>query len=416
MRLSALPKTNFLCKINIAYAGKVRFKDFSGFCGDIPEDNKMKFQYNLPVNLIFGRGRINEIGAICSRYGKRALVVTGKNSTKKSGLLDRTLALLHAEGLETVVFDKVEQNPTTTVTLQGAVVAKSEKIDVVIGLGGGSIMDAAKAIAFMASNEGDINDYIFAIKASDKALPLILAPTTCGTGSEGNGFAVLSNPETFDKKSLRCNAIIAKASIIDPELMETMPKELLATVGFDALCHNMEAYLSAVGQPMTNVLALEGMRLIVQNLPEVYSDCGSKDAWDALTWGSTLGGMVINNAGLTAPHGMEHPASGLRNIVHGKGLAALTPVIIEESISGAPEKFALISKLLGGRDAGDCALRLRQFLSFLNLTTTLGELGIEEGDIDWMSENCIKISAAAIANNPVLFTLADIKRIYKIAL
>jgi len=376
----------------------------------------MKFQYNLPVNLLFGRGRISEIGAQTARYGKKALVVTGRNSTKKSGLLDKTLQYLQDAGVETVVYDQVDQNPLTTTAEYGAAYAQKNVCDVIVGLGGGSIMDAAKAIAFIAVNDGDINDYIFGRKVSDKALPLILVPTTCGTGSEGNGFAVLSNPETFDKKSLRCNAIVAKASIIDPELMETMPKELLATVGFDALCHNMEAYLSSAGQPMTDILSLEGMKLIAQNLPKVYSDYGNKDAWDAVTWGSTIGGMVINMAGLTAPHGMEHPASGLRNITHGKGLAALTPVIIEESISGAPEKFAVISGILGGRDEKDCAFQIREFLRSLDLTTSLKQLGIKAEDIPWMTKNCMKISTAGIANNPVVFSSDDIKRIYKKAL
>lgn len=377
---------------------------------------EMKFQYNLPVNLLFGRGRISEIGVISSKYGKKALIVTGRSSTKKSGLLDKTLKLLKDAGLEALVFDEVEQNPTTTTVYEGAARAQSEDCDVIVGLGGGSIMDAAKAIAFMAVNEGDINDYIFGRKVSEKTLPLILSTTTCGTGSEGNGFAVISNPDTFDKKSLRCNAIIAKASIIDPELMETMPKELLATVGFDALCHNMEAYLSSIGQPITDMMALEGIRLIAQFLPRVYSDYGDKDAWDAVSWGATIGGMVINTAGVTAPHGMEHPASGLRNITHGKGLAALTPVIYEESISGAPEKFAVISRLLGGRDESDCVLKLRELLSFLNLTTSLGQLGVREDDLDWMSENCMKVSLAGITNHPVVFNLADIKRLYRKAL
>ena len=204
----------------------------------------MNFNYNLPVNLVFGRKRTDELGRICSMYGKKALIVTGRNSTKKSGLLDRAVNLLKNKGIQCVVFDKVQQNPLTTTAYEGAEIAKSEKCDVVIGLGGGSIMDAAKAIAFIALNDGDISEYIFGKRVSEKALPIILVPTTCGTGSEGNGFAVLTNPQNGDKKSLRCNAIVAKASIIDPELMMTMPKHILASVGFDALCHNMEEFLS----------------------------------------------------------------------------------------------------------------------------------------------------------------------------
>lgn len=376
----------------------------------------MKFNYNLPVNLVFGRGRVSEIGTLSKEYGKKALIVTGKNSTKKSGLLDRVSSYLKEAGMETAVFDKVSQNPLTTTAEEGVSVAKQENCDVVIGLGGGSIMDCAKAIAFLSVNEGDINDYIFNRKVSDKALPLVLVPTTCGTGSEGNGFAVLTNPETGDKKSLRCNAIIAKVSIIDSELMETMPKHVLSTVGFDALCHSMEAYLSKVGQPLTDGMSIEAMKLIGKYLVAVYEGSKEEEAWDAITWASTLGGMVINAAGVTLPHGMEHPASGLKDIVHGRGLAALTPVITEASIKGAPEKYAVISQCLGGKDETDCVDTIRKLLEKLELTTTLSEQGITEADIPWMSENCFKVSAAGIANHPVVFSKEEIQKLYRKAL
>ena len=376
----------------------------------------MKFNYHLPVNLVFGRGRVAKLGSIAKTYGKKALIVTGKGSTKKSGLLDRAVKYLEEAGLESVLFDNVSQNPLTTTAMEGAEFAKENGCDVVVALGGGSIMDCAKAIAFLAVNDGDINDYIFNRLVSDVALPLILVPTTCGTGSEGNGFAVLTNPDNGDKKSLRCNAIVAKASIIDSELMETMPKHILASVGFDALCHCMEAYISKIAQPMTDMLALQGMELIGANLLKVYQGNGDAEAWDAVTWASTIGGMVINTAGVTVPHGMEHPASGLRNIVHGRGLAALTPPVIEESIKGAPEKFAAISRCLGGKDETDCADRVRQLLKDIDLATTLSEQGILPEDIDWMVENCFKVSAAGIANHPVTFDREDIKRLYEKAM
>ena len=365
---------------------------------------------------MFGRGRVAELGSIAKTYGKKALIVTGKGSTKKSGLLDRAVKYLEEAGLESVLFDNVSQNPLTTTAMEGAEFAKENGCDMVVALGGGSIMDCAKAIAFLAVNDGDINDYIFNRLESDVALPLILVPTTCGTGSEGNGFAVLTNPDNGDKKSLRCNAIVAKASIIDSELMETMPKHILASVGFDALCHCMEAYISKIAQPMTDMLALQGMELIGANLLKVYQGNGDAEAWDAVTWASTIGGMVINTAGVTVPHGMEHPASGLRNIVHGRGLAALTPPVIEESIKGAPEKFAAISRCLGGKDETDCADRVRQLLKDIDLATTLSEQGILPEDIDWMVENCFKVSAAGIANHPVTFDREDIKRLYEKAM
>ncbi|GAA0078428.1 iron-containing alcohol dehydrogenase [Clostridium sp. CTA-5] len=372
----------------------------------------MEFNYNLPVNLLFGRGKINQIGNEVAKYGKKVLIVTGKNSTKKSGLLDKTINLLKQAKIEVEVFDKVAQNPLTTTVYEGVEVVKTTGCDVILGLGGGSIMDAAKSIAFSAKNPGDISDYIFGIKQGTEALPIILVPTTCGTGSEGNSFSVLTNPETKDKKSLRTNAIIAKASIVDPELMVTMPKHIIASVGFDALAHNMEAYLSKIGQPLTDMKALYGIKLIAENLPKVYNDQTDLDAWEKVSLGSTLGGMVIGVAGVTAPHGLEHPASGLRDIVHGKGLAALTPIIVEKSWQSDVEKYTNISKLLGGTNAEDCSDAIRNFLKKIDLNITLSELGIEEKDIDWMAENCMKVSKPSITNHPKEFTLEEIKDIY----
>ncbi len=376
----------------------------------------MEFQYRLPVNLIFGTGKISELGPWTAKYGKKALIVTGRNSTKKSGLLEKSVSLLKDAGVESVVFDEVEPNPLSTTAAKGAVLANREGCDVIVGLGGGSIMDAAKAVAFLAKNDVDIWEYIFRRKFSDKALPLILVPTTCGTGSEGNGYAVLSNPENGDKKSLAGDMIIAKASIIDPMLMTTMPKPVLASVGFDALCHCMEAFVSTKAQPLSDMTALEGMRLIAESLPRVYRDYSDSESWEKLTLGSTLGGMSIYVTPVTAPHGMEHPASGKRNIVHGKGLAALTPVITEESISGAPEKYAAISKILGGTSEKDCADRIRELLRSIDLCVTLGEQGVKEEDVDWMAENCLKVSSGGIASHPVVFGLEDLKRIYRKAL
>lgn len=374
------------------------------------------FKYFLPVNIEFGSGKVAKAGELTKPYGKKALIVTGHSSAKKSGLYDKVKDSLKAEGIDSVLFDKVAQNPLTTTAAEGAAFAKENGCDVVVAIGGGSIMDCAKAIAFLAVNDGDVSDYIFGKKASDTALPIILIPTTCGTGSEGNGFAVLTNPDNGDKKSLRCNAIVAKVSIVDPECMMTMPKHVLASVGFDALCHNMEAYTSKIAQPFTDALSLYAVDLIAHNLVDVYKGTGSKESWEKITLASTIGGMVINTAGVTLAHGMEHPASGLKDIVHGKGLAALTPTIIEASYQGAPEKFAKLAKLFGGEKAEDLAGKVRELLEAIELTCTLSDLGIEEKDIPWMAENCMKVSAPSIANNPVVFSQEEIAEIYKKAL
>ena len=376
----------------------------------------MDFNYFLPVNIVFGCGKVNQAGTLAKPYGKRALIVTGRSSAKKSGLYDKVKNSLEAEGIETFLYDKVQQNPLTTTAIEGAEFAKQNACDMVVAIGGGSIMDCSKCIAFLAVNDGDINDYIFNRLHSDDALPIIVIPTTCGTGSEGNGFGVLTNPDNGDKKSLRCNAIVPKVSIVDPECMMTMPKRVLASVGFDALCHNIEAYTTKIAQPFTDALSIYAIKLIAENLVKVYNDTSYVEGWENISVASTIGGMVINTAGVTLAHGMEHPASGLKDIVHGQGLAALTPAVIEASYKGNAEKFAEISRLLGGTGAEDCADRVRALLKELDLDVTLTDLGIEEKDIPWMAENCMKVSAAGIKCNPVEFTQEEIAEIYRKAL
>ncbi|MEY8351843.1 iron-containing alcohol dehydrogenase [Lachnospiraceae bacterium 54-53] len=376
----------------------------------------MEFQYNLPVNLVFGRGKSDLVGEKAAALGKKALIVTGGRSTKASGLLEKTEGLLKKNGVSSVLFDKVEPNPLTTTVYEGAETALREECDLVIALGGGSSLDAGKGIAFQAVNGGDISDYIYGKKTGDRALPVLAVPTTCGTGSEGNGFAVMTNPENMDKKSLRCAAIVPACSIIDPLLMTTMPADILASVGFDALCHNMDAYLSSIAQPLTDIMALEGARLAAESLTGLYEDPKDPDRWDELCMASTLGGMVINTAGVTALHGMEHPVSGLKNAVHGRGLAALAPHVFEASIKGAPHKFAMLSRILGGKDENDFADRIRKLIKKLHLTETLGDMGIMEKDLTWLTENCMKVSAASMANHPVLFKAEEIREIYRKAI
>lgn len=377
----------------------------------------MDFSYHMPADLRFGRGLADKIGDICKEIGGgNVLVVTGTGSTKRSGLLDRVLASLKAAGLGAAVFDKVTQNPLTTTVYEGVELAKAEGCGVILGVGGGSIMDAAKAIAFCTVNAGDVSDYIFGKKQGAGALPIVLVPTTCGTGSEGNQIAVLTNPETKDKKALYTMQVMPRVSVIDPDVMTTMPKSVLSSVGFDAFTHSLEAYTSKKANPITDAQALLGMQLLADDLPKLVSGEGGAAEWEAVSLAATLGGMVIGAAGVSAAHGMEHPASGLKNIVHGRGLAALTPPIVERLASADPEKFARVSVLLGGSGAEDCAESIRRFLKAIDLSVKLSDLGITAEDVPWMTENCMKISIGNLKNAPVTFSREEVEQIYREAL
>lgn len=387
----------------------------------------MEFSYFLPVNIQFGWNKVDNVAEFVAPYGKKALIVTGRTSAKKSGLYDRVVAKLDAAHIGHVLFDQVDANPLTTTALDGAALAKSESCDMVIAIGGGSIMDCAKGIAFMAVNEGDINDYIFNRKVSDNALPLIVIPTTCGTGSEGNGFGVLTNPETGDKKSLRCNAIVPKVSIVDPAVMGTMPSHVLASVGFDALCHNIEAYTSKTAQPFTDALAHYAVTLLAQYLvplykhvkataegkPAVLNEIQLTKAWESVTLASTIGGMVINTAGVTLAHGMEHPASGLKDITHGIGLAVIEPVAVEYTWSANPDKFGVLARIFNHGDGSELGEALRLVVHDLDLTTNLTELGFTKKDIPWLVDNVYVVATGNIANTVAEISREDIEALYK---
>ena len=387
----------------------------------------MEFSYFLPVNIQFGWNKVDGVAEFAAPYGKKALIVTGRSSAKKSGLYDRVVAKLDAAHIDHVLFDQVDANPLTTTALDGAALAKSESCDMVIAIGGGSIMDCAKGIAFMAVNDGNINDYIFNRKTSDNALPLIVIPTTCGTGSEGNGFGVFTNPETGDKKSLRCNAIVPKVSIVDPAVMGTMPPHVLASVGFDALCHNIEAYTSKTAQPFTDALAHYAVTLLAQYLvplykhvkatvegkPSILNEKQLTKAWESVTLASTIGGMVINTAGVTLGHGMEHPASGLKDITHGVGLAVIEPVVVEYTWSANPEKFNALARIFNHGDGSEFGEALRLMVHELDLTTNFTELGFTKKDIPWLVDNVYVVAAGNIANTVAEVSRNDIEVLYK---
>ena len=387
----------------------------------------MEFSYFLPVNIQFGWNKVDNVADFVKPYGKKVLIVTGRTSAKKSGLYDRVVAKLETAHIDYVLFDQVDANPLTTTALEGAALAKSESCDMVIAIGGGSIMDCAKGIAFMAINDGDINDYIFNRKTSDNALPLIVIPTTCGTGSEGNGFGVLTNPETGDKKSLRCNAIVPKVSIVDPAVMGTMPSHVLASVGFDALCHNVEAYTSKTAQPFTDELSYYAVTLLAQYLVPLYKHVKAVangkpivlnekqliKAWESVTLASTIGGMVINTAGVTLAHGMEHPASGLKDITHGVGLAVIEPVVVEYTWSANSDKFGALARIFNHGDGSELGEALRSIVHDLDLTTNLTELGFTKKDIPWLVDNVYVVATGNIANTVAEVSRKDIEVLYK---
>ncbi|WP_213975359.1 iron-containing alcohol dehydrogenase [Tepidanaerobacter acetatoxydans] len=380
----------------------------------------MDFEFFMPAQLVFGQGKAKRIGSYVKSLANRALIVTGKSSAKKAGHLDLVTKSLEKEGIDWVLFDEVEPNPLTTTIDRGISLARKSKAEVIIGLGGGSAMDSAKCIAFGVKKEDSIANY-FGAQPAGEVLPIVLITTTAGTGSEANNYAVMTNPETHVKKSLSSPDTFAKISIIDPELMLTVPKKVTASTGIDVFFHSMESYLSKRCQPISMPLSLEAMRLVVENLKGAYEHGDNIEYRERMAWANTIAGIAINLAGNCGIHGLGHPLSAYYDIAHGETLAAVSLAFLRFSIPEASDKLATIAEIFGVEtkglskdEAAEKAIRaLEVFMESLNLPTKISVFGVKEEDIDKLAQNAYENSIGNFKASPREITLDDARKIYR---
>ena len=365
----------------------------------------------------FGRGMADQAGSRTARFGRNALLVTGRSSAA-SGLRDRILAQLENAGVSCTVFEGVGSNPLMTSVDVGAAVARESGCDVVLAVGGGSQIDAAKAMALVAGNGGSVRDYTKGRGNAPglKVLPVIAVPTTCGTGSEVNGFSVLTDPDTRDKAGMACSAAVPKVALVDPSVMETMPQRIMSAVSFDALCHLMEAFVSSNHDDVSDAQCRRGMAMMAEGLVRANEDIRDEEALDKVVYASALAGIPIYTKGTVAGHALEHPLSGLRNIAHGRGLAAVTPEIMRRNAKGAPERYAEISRIFGGKDENDVGDVVQNLIDQIGVTATLSSEGFNHDDIEWLTGSALRTVGSKMERNPVHFTADDIRSIYEACL
>lgn len=291
--------------------------------------NRMNFSAHIPTKLIFGAGELNKL-AECKLPGKKALVViSAGTSMRKYGYLDRVCELLKKNGAETVVFDKILANPIKTHVMEGAAICREKRCDFVVGLGGGSTIDSAKSIAIMAVNDGDYWDYISGGtgkgKAVKNALPIVAISTTAGTGTEMDPWTVITNEETNEKTGFGCSLTFPAISIVDPELMLSIPPAFTAYQGFDAFFHAAEGYIASIASPISDLYALEAVRLLYKYLPVAVKNGSDLKARSKVAWAATLAGMVESTSSCTSEHSMEHAMSAYYpKLPHGAGLIAIS--------------------------------------------------------------------------------------------
>jgi len=380
----------------------------------------MEFSFYNPIKLVFGKGSLSKIGEEAKVYGKKVLIVTYSGAPFIDFVSQATKYLTEA-GLETMVFDEVEANPLASTVKRGADLATKEKCDLIIGIGGGSAMDTAKGIAFMANKEGDVFDYIVGKRTGVGALPSIQVTTTAGTGSEGNWTAVFTDDQTLEKKGLLNNYMFPKVAIIDLELMQTLPKPLIAGPGLDTLFHAFESYISVNAHPMSEMYSLKAMELIIDNLPKVYRDINDIKAWENVVLANTLAGIAIGCAGTTVPHAMGQPISGLLNSAHSDTLIAVYNAFMEFTAPHCTKKFAKLAELLGsditGKTEAEAAnmsiVALKELVAEVEATKTLTDLNVTEDMLDKLTDGATNIMGKVLANNPVVPTKEQVYELYK---
>ncbi|HJD29741.1 MAG TPA: iron-containing alcohol dehydrogenase [Candidatus Blautia avicola] len=378
------------------------------------------FTFYAPTEVFYGWGKAAEAGDIIKKYGQKVLLVTGGGKSSLA-MAARVKDILEKAGLTVTHFSEVKANPTTDIVTKGANLAKESYSQVIVGLGGGSAMDTAKAIAVEAVHPGTAWDYnCHTSGPTEKNLPIVEIGTTAGTGSQVTQCSVITKTEDKDKSAIWHRNIFPKAAIVDPELTKTMPPSVTAQTGFDAFCHNFEAYLSVNTSPVVETLALEAIRIIVEYLPRAVHNGEDREARCQMALADTLGGFTNSNAGVTLPHGLGMQVGGhCPQVTHGQALAAFYPAFTRYTCPAAEEKFAAVGRIFNPgleteRDeaaAWKCCEEIDKFLKEIGLWIDYKSLGVTKEDIREIAD-CGQVLGDYL-NNP---RVASVDEMYELLL
>lgn len=368
----------------------------------------MEFEYHNPTRLIFGAGGLSRLGEVVSQHGKRALLVTGGGSVKRSGIYDRAVASLMDAGVSVAECPGVEPNPKITSVRRGAGIVREQNCDVIVALGGGSTMDASKAIAAAALYDGDPWDMVFHGQPEPyiptSALPIVTVPTLAATGSEMNMAAVISNQDTQEKSFMQAECLFPRVALVDPELTLSVPKNQTAYGVCDIITHVTEAYFNGVdGTPIQDRFA-EGVILNVMEWGQrAIADGDDLEARAQLQWASILALNGWVNAGTNGGypvHMIEHTVSAYHDITHAAGLAVINPAWMRFAAKHRPQKFVQFAERIFGLEAKgpedmDCAMegvdRFEEFLKSIGCPTRFSELDIDRSLITRYAQDTLRI-------------------------
>ena len=384
----------------------------------------MRFEFATATRIIFGPGTLKEVGAIAAKMGSRALVVTGGTADRAQPLLDD----LGAQGIEPVTFI-VSGEPTTHLVAEGAQKAREVNCDLVIGIGGGSVIDAGKAVAALLTNGGEPLDYLEVIgqgqPLTKPPAPYIAIPTTAGTGSEVTKNAVLASPEHRVKVSLRSNLTLPRLAVVDPELTYSVPSAITASTGLDALTQVIEPYVSNRANPLTDAICREGIRRGARSLRRAYEKGDDAAAREDMAITSLFGGLALANAKLGAVHGFAGPLGGMFHAPHGAICGRLLPHVMAINVQALQERgqenealqrYDEIAQLLIGTPratAHDGVSWMQSLCATLDIPP-LSAHGVTGGDFPLIIEKAAKSSS--MKGNPIELTTEEMEEILQRAL
>ncbi len=381
------------------------------------------FAFTGAKKIIFGRGSLlTLVTQVKDLQAKNPLVVIDKTLVQ-TGLLERITKVLVPGGIKFTVFDKIVPEPPIELADEGAKIAIKNKCDIVIGVGGGSAMDVAKAIAVLAAHKASAVDYLGLNKVPGPGLPKIMIPTTAGTGSEVTFTAVFVRKNLKKKEGMNSPYMYPELALLDPELTLTLPPAPTAQTGLDALCHAIESYTSVNASPMSEMFSLEAIALIAENLRTCVHDGNNIEAREKMLLGSLYAGIGLANAGVTAVHSLSYPLGGQYGVGHGLANTMMLPAVMAFNLPAALEKFTDIAEAMGEnveglpvREAAYLALdAVESLIEDCGIHETLAQFGIKEKDFQALADVAITV-ARPLENNPRKITKDDMIAIYAQAL
>ncbi|EKU88191.1 iron-containing alcohol dehydrogenase [Bacteroides oleiciplenus] len=371
-------------------------------------NTRMNFSFYNPTRILFGAGELNNLHKQTMPGKKALLLISNGKSTKVNGSLDRTIEQLEKAGIEYAIFDKIMENPYRSVVMEGAAFAKENTCDFILALGGGAVLDASVAIAAMATNPGDLWDYVFggtgkAMPLKNPGLPIVTIATTSGTGSEINCWGVISNPDTNEKIGFGAPELTPVLAIVDPELMRTVPAKYTAYQGFDALFHNTEVMISNSVNILSEAIALSAIENITKYLPRAVRDGNDMEARERVAYGSTMAGITMQLTSTTAEHSMEHSMSAYHhNLPHGAGLIMISRAFYEFFIErhACDEQFIKMAKAMGIENAN----KPEDFITALvKLQEDCGVADLKMSDYGFRKEESMTLARGARSMQGGLF-------------